>query len=79
MTKKLIKHGNSLALVIEKPILKMLGIDEGTSIELSIKENSLIIRAAHPKKAKTREEEIEEIAQKIMKKYDQVFKELAKK
>lgn len=35
MTKKLSKHGNSLALVIDRSILELLGIDEQTSLEIS--------------------------------------------
>lgn len=34
MIKKLSKHGNSLALVIDKPILELLGIDEDTNLEV---------------------------------------------
>ena len=34
MIKKLSKHGNSLALVIDKPILELLGIDEDTELEI---------------------------------------------
>ena len=35
MIKKLSKHGNSLALVIDRSILDLLGIDEKTSLEIS--------------------------------------------
>ena len=34
MQKTLIKHGNSLALVIDKPILEMLQITPDTKLEL---------------------------------------------
>lgn len=34
MVKKLIKHGNSLALIIDKPILDLLKITEETSLEI---------------------------------------------
>lgn len=77
MTKKLIKHGNSMALVIDKPILKMLGFDEKTPLELSVQDNTLVIKS-RLKKSKSHEEEIDEIAKKIMKKYEPVFKKLAK-
>ena len=43
MIKKLCKHGNSLALVIERPILELLGIDENTSLEISTDGESLVI------------------------------------
>jgi hypothetical protein len=35
MTKKLSKHSNSLALVIDRPILEILGIDEQTPLQIS--------------------------------------------
>ena len=35
ITKKLSKHGNSLALVIDRSILELLGIDEQTALEIS--------------------------------------------
>jgi antitoxin component of MazEF toxin-antitoxin module len=76
MTKKLVKHGNSLALLIEKPILKILGIDEHTDLQVKIEGNSLIIEAAG--KEKTRHDEIREIAQQIMDQYDPVFRKLSK-
>jgi len=76
MTKRLVKHGNSLALLIEKPILKILGIDEQTDLQIRIEGNSLIIETTA--KEKIRKEEIEEIAQQIMDKYDPVFRKLSK-
>lgn len=76
MTKRLVKHGNSLALLIEKPILKILGIDEQTDLQVKIEGNSLIIQSAIQEK--TRKEEIKEIAQQIMDQYDSVFRKLSK-
>ena len=43
MTKTLIKHGNSLALVIDKPILEMLGISADTPLELISNGDALMI------------------------------------
>ena len=42
--KKLTKHGNSLALVIERPILDLLKIDAATPLEVSTDGNVLIIK-----------------------------------
>lgn len=75
MSKKLTKHGNSLALIIDKPILKMLDISEKTQLTISIEDGALIIRPAS-KKAPS-EEEIKKIAKDIMDKYEDVFKKLA--
>lgn len=43
LTKTLIKHGNSLALVIDKPILEMLRIDANTPLELSTNGDALLV------------------------------------
>ena len=46
MVKKLTKHGNSLALVIDRPILELLQIDQGTPLELSTDGKRLIVAVA---------------------------------
>jgi antitoxin MazE len=43
MTKRLTKHGNSWALVIEKPILELLGIDPKTDLEIKTDGQNIII------------------------------------
>jgi len=43
MIKKLAKHGNSLALVIDRSILELLGIDENTSLKISTDGESLVV------------------------------------
>jgi len=43
MTKKLARHGNSRALLIEKPILDLLGIDDATVLQLHTDGESLIL------------------------------------
>lgn len=78
--KKLVRHGNSLAIVIDKPLLKLLKADNKTTFEISIEENALIIKPVRNKKQKTRRqaEEIDEIAERIMEKYATAFEKLAK-
>lgn len=43
MLKKLVKYGNSNALVLDKPILELLGIEEGSVVRLKTDGVSLII------------------------------------
>lgn len=43
MIKKLTRHGNSLALVIEKPVLDLLKIDVETPLEITTDGTNLII------------------------------------
>ena len=43
MIKKLVRHGNSLALVIERPILALLGADENTLFKITTDGECLIL------------------------------------
>jgi antitoxin component of MazEF toxin-antitoxin module len=49
MVKNLVKHGNSYALVIDKPILELLGITPDTPLEISTPDGkSLVVATAAP-------------------------------
>lgn len=52
MRKKLIKHGNSLALVIDKPILELLQITSDTPLEISTNGDMLLVRPCRDKERK---------------------------
>lgn len=43
MIKKLVSHGNSAALIIDKPILDLLKVDMETPFEISTDGKNLII------------------------------------
>ncbi len=43
MIKKLIQHGNSSAIVIDKPIMELLNIDSGTPLEMTTDGKNIII------------------------------------
>jgi antitoxin component of MazEF toxin-antitoxin module len=57
MTKKLSKHGNSLALVIDRPILELLGIDERTSLDISTDGRALIVVPTQDRRRRKRFEQ----------------------
>lgn len=76
MTKKLTRHGNSFALIIDKPLLRLLDISEKTNLDLSVEDGALVIRPAKAKSKKSNAE-IKKIAQEIMTEYADVFKKLA--
>lgn len=78
MEKKLTKHGNSLALVLDKPILRLLNIDASSELELVVEGNTLLIRAKINQKNNARAKEIKDQTKKIMAKHDLLFKKLAK-
>ncbi|MHB8861402.1 MAG: AbrB/MazE/SpoVT family DNA-binding domain-containing protein [Pirellulaceae bacterium] len=54
LTKKLSRHGNSLALVIDRSILELLGIDEETTLEISTDGRALVVVPAQGKRRRKR-------------------------
>ena len=47
MVKTLKRHGNSQALVIEKPLMDALGIDAETPLQVTVSGNSLVVTPVH--------------------------------
>jgi antitoxin component of MazEF toxin-antitoxin module len=74
MTKTLIKHGNSLALVIDKPILEMLQISADTPLELTSNGDSLLVS---PVRDKARQKKLQASLDKINRKFGEDLKRLA--
>ena len=73
MVKKLIQHGNSTALVIDKPIMEILNITNETFFELSTDGRNLILS---PQVEYNQERDIIQSLEKINKKYGTVLKQL---
>jgi antitoxin component of MazEF toxin-antitoxin module len=74
MAKKLIRHGNSLALVIDKPILEMLRITPETPLELTSDGDSLLVS---PVRDEERQKQLEASLDKISRKFGEDLKRLA--
>ena len=74
MVKKLTRHGNSLALVIDRPILDLLKIDPETPLDVSTDGKQLIITPAKPSSRRKKFEDAQEWAHK---RYGKAFKKLA--
>ena len=74
MTKTLIQHGNSLALVIDKPILEMLHISADTPLELTTNGDSLLVS---PIRDKARQKKLQASLDKINHKFGDDLKRLA--
>ena len=47
MIKTLKRHGNSMALVIEKPMMEALGITEETPLQVTVNGNALVVTPAN--------------------------------
>ena len=73
MVKTLTKHGNSLALVIDKPILDLLRIGADTPLEITTDGQRLMIAPADPKRRK----KFQAASQKVMSEWKDVFRRLA--
>lgn len=74
MIKTLIKHGNSLALVIDKPILEMLNVTADTPLELVTNGDSLMIS---PVRDEERQKKLHASLDKINNKYSDDLRRLA--
>ena len=74
MIKKLTKHGNSLALVIDKGILELLGISVDTPISITTDGKHLVIAKATDKNLQKR---LEAVLEKGNKRYARMLKRLA--
>ncbi len=74
MIKTLIKHGNSLALVIDKPILELLRISPDTLLEITTNGDSMVIS---PKRDKARQKKLEKTLEKINSRYGEDLKKLS--
>jgi len=74
MVKKLIQHGNSVAIVIDKPIMEILNITNETTFELSTDGKNLILS---PQIENNQEKTIIRSLEKINKKYGAVLRRLS--
>ncbi|MDD2605234.1 MAG: hypothetical protein RBR20_13620 [Desulfobacterales bacterium] len=74
MIKSLTKHGNSLALVIEKPILELLGADAETPFDVSTDGEVLILA---PIKDTGRREAFKDALKEVNRRYRKSLKKLA--
>jgi len=75
MVKTLTKHGNSLALVIDKPILELLNIGAETPLEITTDGHSLVIEPVLDDKHK---KNLRKSMDKVNRKYGKALRNLAK-
>jgi antitoxin MazE len=74
MQKKLTRHGNSLALVIDKGVLDILNIDDKTTLDISTDGKLLIISPITDEKKK---QKFHEALDKTNTRYGRTLKRLA--
>jgi len=76
MIKQLRKVGNSNALILDKPILELLGLEENGQVQLTIQDGNLIVTPTHPKLVKS--EDMNETLEYVIKKRKAVLRRLAR-
>ncbi len=74
MVKQLTKHGNSMAMVIEKPILELIGADADTPFEITTDGQALILT---PLKKAEDSEAFGAALEKVNTRYARALKKLA--
>lgn len=74
MEKALIRHGNSLAIVIDKPVLDLLQITADTKIELTTNGDVIMLT---PIRDRTRQSRIQTALQKINEQFGDDLRKLA--
>lgn len=74
MIKKLQRHGNSQALVIDKPIMDALGIDTESELQVVVSGNSLVITPVNVGIGRAR---VSESIEKLRPRYREMLERLA--
>ena len=74
MVKTLTRTGNSLALVLDKPLLEATGIDADTPLEVSTDGDVIVVA---PVRKKSERERFRAAAEAVAERYAGVFRRLA--
>ena len=72
LTKKLTKIGNSSGVILPSEILKVVGIEEDTEIQISIKDHQIILEPIRLK-----DHRIMKTFMGVLQDYNETFKKLA--
>jgi antitoxin component of MazEF toxin-antitoxin module len=75
MRKTLTTIGNSLGLIIDRPILELLHIDKDTPLEIETDGKALIIRPVTPEERKS---QVRDATKRMMDAHDETLRKLAK-
>ena len=74
MIKKLTKHGNSMALVLDKPILELLNIKPDTPLEIETDGSVLLITPVQDTRRKAK---FKKAVESVNRRYAKTFSKLA--
>lgn len=74
MQKRLTKIGNSLGIVLDRPLLEKLGVDAETDLEVSTDGSVILIS---PVRSKRRDAKLKRVTERVFDAYAGAFKKLA--
>ncbi|MGA7615834.1 MAG: AbrB/MazE/SpoVT family DNA-binding domain-containing protein [Thermoanaerobaculia bacterium] len=74
MSKRLVRTGNSLSLILDRPLLEQTGIDENTDLEISTYGDVVIIS---PVRTGARNRKLKKAVDEINDRFAGVFRRLA--
>lgn len=74
MVKTLTKTGNSLALILDRPLLEAAGIDASTPLEISTDGDVIVIS---PQRSGKRNQKLRRVVDRMHERYAGVFRRLA--
>ena len=74
MIKKLVKHGNSWAIILDRPILDLLKIDPESQVELTTDGQTITIAPHREEQKKSR---VQSARKAVNEKHSKAFKKLA--
>ena len=77
MEKKLSSIGNSLGLIIEKPILELLRINKDTTLDISTDGDALIIRPVRERHGDRDRDRVRAAATRVADTHAEAFEKLA--
>jgi len=75
MVKKLQKVGNSNALILDLPIMEMVGLEEGKEVQITVSNGSIIITPVDPRRVDR--EELKRQLDRIVGERREMLRELA--
>jgi putative addiction module antidote len=75
MIKQIRKVGNSNALVLDKPVLELLGLSEGSHVQLTVQDGVLIVAPVHPEPVS--QKSFEEVVEQVLERRKSALRRLA--
>ena len=78
MIKKLVKHGNSYAIIVSKPIMELLGVDASTELEVNVSDQMLTVRRVglNPSDV-SKDKKTQKLYEQTVSQYDALLKKLS--